>query len=114
MSHLTILPTVLRDRELLISALEALQLAPQRGGFVMGFGGEQHPVDVQIHFESGQRLGWRQQRDGSLELVADLQRVAQGNALPELLGEITRTYAAHLALREASISFSGASIEGVC
>lgn len=114
MSHLTILPTVLRDLELMVSALEALHLEPQRGGTVSGFGGEQQAVDIRIHLEQGGSLGWRQQPDGSLALVADLQKLAHGTAVPGLLAEITRTYATHLALKEASTSFSGATVDFLC
>ena len=114
MSHLTILPTVLRDLDLMVSALNALHLRPHRDGAVTGFAGEQQPVDVHIQLENGHSLGWRQQPDGSLALVADLQKLAQCTALPGLLAEITRTYATHLALREAARSFSGASVDVVC
>lgn len=114
MSHLTILPTVLQDPDLMVSALEALHLNPKRAGAVVGFAGEKQLVDIQIELENGHSLGWRQQPDGSLALVADLQRLARCNALPELLAEITRTYAAHLALREAASSFSEATIDVIC
>lgn len=102
MSHLTILPTVLRDADLLVRALGSLQLNPERGGAVIGFAGEAQPVDVHIRLEDGLRLGWREQRDGSLALVADLERLSRHRALPALLAEVTRTYAVHLALREAA------------
>lgn len=111
MSHLTILPTVLRDADLLVQALGALQLNPQRGGAVIGFAGEAQPVDVHIRLEDGLRLGWREQRDGSLALVADLERLSRNRALPALLAELTRTYAVHLALREAATQLPEASFE---
>ncbi|MFI0403052.1 MAG: DUF1257 domain-containing protein [Cyanobium sp.] len=114
MSHLTILPTVLRDLDLMASALEALHLEPQRDEKLIGFAGEQQPVDLLIQLENGQVLGWRQQSDGSLALVADLQKLTQCTALPRLLAEITRTYATHLALREAATCFAGATVNFVC
>jgi hypothetical protein len=114
MSHLTILPTVLRDADLLVSALEALQLKPQRHGRLLGFAGEEHPVDVQIELDSGLHLGWREQADGSLALVGDLPRLSRSRTLTTLLGTITRTYAARLALREASALLPEAVLELAC
>ena len=114
MSHLTILPTVLRDLDLMMSALNALHLRPERNGTVIGFAGERHSVDVHIQLGNGQALGWRQQPDGSLALVADLQKLASCTAIPALLTSITRTYATHLALREAATSFSRVSVDVSC
>lgn len=111
MSHLTILPTVLREADLLVSALESLQLNPQRNGTVTGFAGERQPVDVHIQMEEGLCLGWRLQGDGALALVGDLQRLSRCQALPALLAEITRSYAAHLALREAALTFPEATVD---
>lgn len=114
MSHLTILPTVLRDADLLVSALQALQLSPQREGTMHGFAGETQPVDVQIRLKDGVCLGWRQQADGSLALVGDLQRISRSTRLTRLIGTITHTYAAHLALRDAATHLSGARLDLVC
>jgi hypothetical protein len=114
MSHLTILPTVLRDLDLMVSALNALHLNPERNQAVIGFAGEEQPVDVHVQLENGQALGWRLQPDGSLALVADLQKLASCTAMPALLTEITSTYATHLALREAASSFSRVTVDVSC
>ena len=111
MSHLTILPTVLRDAALLVSALESLHLNPRRDGTVSGFAGEHQPVDVLIQLHDGLCLGWRRQADGSLGLVGDLQRLSRSNQLAGLLSDITRTYAAHLALQEAAEHLPGVRLE---
>ncbi|MEB3302367.1 MAG: DUF1257 domain-containing protein [Cyanobacteriota bacterium] len=113
MSHLTILPTVLRDVDLLIATLESLQLNPERQGRLKGFAGERQPVDVQIRLAEDVCLGWRHQEDGSLALVGDLQRLSRSTTLPQLLNTITRTYAAHLALREAAAHLDGAVLDVV-
>lgn len=102
MSHLSILPTVLREPDLLMSALASLQLKPQRQGRLVGFAGEEHPVDVLVQLRGGQWLGWRRQADGSLALVADLPRVSRREDVTDLLAAISRAYAARLALREAA------------
>ena len=101
MSHLSILPTVLDDAETLTSALRSLGLEPFSGGAVKGFAGEQQPVAVGVQLAAGHALGWQRQRDGRLALVADLQRLGRSASLQRLLGQITRCYAAHAALRQA-------------
>jgi hypothetical protein len=114
MSHFTTLPTVLRDADLLISALESLQLDPQRDGRLIGFAGEEQPVAVHIRLPAGHCLGWRQEADGSLALVGDLSRLSRCGDLTDLLGSITRAYAARLALREAAAHLPGAVLRVVC
>ncbi|MEB3156892.1 MAG: DUF1257 domain-containing protein [Cyanobacteriota bacterium] len=114
MSHLTTLPTVLRDVDLLVSALDGLLLHPERDGLVIGFAGETVPVAVAITLKGGQRLGWRRESDGSLALVGDLSRLSRRQDLPPLLGRITRAYGARLALRDASSHLPGAELTVVC
>jgi hypothetical protein len=111
MSHLSILPTVLRDTDCLEATLGALDLSWRRGGVLVGFGGEQQRVVLQVRLKDGQPLGWARQQDGSLALVGDLQRISRSTALQKLLGRITRAYAARLALREANQVLPMASIE---
>ena len=101
MSHLTILPTVLRDAEGLAASLVALGHTPIYGGVLNGFAAERQSVLLQVVLPGGERLGWQRHRDGSLALVGDLQR---------LLGAITRRYAAELALRQAASAFPGAQV----
>jgi hypothetical protein len=114
MSHFTTLPTVLRDADLLVSALESLGLDPQRDGKLIGFAGEEQPVAVHIQLADGLRLGWRQEGEGCLALVGDLPRLSRCGELSPLLGAITRAYAARLALREASAHLPGAVLHVVC
>jgi hypothetical protein len=114
MSHLSTLPTVLRDVDLLVSALEGLQWRPERDSEVIGFAGEALAVAVAIRLKDGTRLGWRRENDGSLALVGDLSRLSRCQDLPALLGEITRAYGARLALQEASAHLPGAELTVVC
>ncbi|MFQ6537103.1 MULTISPECIES: DUF1257 domain-containing protein [Aphanothece] len=101
MSHLSILPTVLRDTEGLAASLRALGLTPIRGGSLAGFGGERQPVLLQVALEDDLALGWTRQVDGTLALVGDLQKISRSRSLQELLGCITRGYAARMALAAA-------------
>lgn len=111
MSHLSILPTVLRDAELLASSLEALGHTPRRGGRLTGFAGQAEPVTLQVSLPGGPSIGWRHEPDGSLALVGDLQRLSRSRSLQTLLGRLTRQYAAQLALREAATAFPGAVVQ---
>ena len=101
MSHLSILPTILRDTDCLEATLESLKLDPGRGGHLDDFSGVPIPVELQVSLPGGQLLGWRRQPDGSLALVGDLQRISRSESLQALLGSITRAYAARMALAEA-------------
>jgi hypothetical protein len=67
-----------------------------------GFGGEGQPVELQVRLADGQTLGWCRQGDGSLALVGDLQRISRSRSLQDLIGRITRAYAARKALLEAA------------
>ncbi|MBD2547998.1 DUF1257 domain-containing protein [Microcystis elabens FACHB-917] len=111
MSHLSILPTVLRDAEALAATLTSLDLPWRPGGELVGFGGERQAVTLQLQLRDGQGLGWARQDDGTLALVGDLQRISRNTALQRLLGRITRSYAARAALEEARLAVPTASIE---
>lgn len=110
LSHLTILPTVLRDADGLAASLEALKLSPQWGGELQGFSGEAKPVLLQVCLVGGERLGWIRQGDGSLALVTDLQLLSRAQIAQELLGLITRRYAAEMALRQVTGLCPGAQV----
>ncbi len=53
MSHLSILPTLLRDVDLLADALTDLGQVVQRGGAVEGFAGERVPVLLRLDLPAG-------------------------------------------------------------
>jgi len=110
MSHLSILPTVLRDVRVLAAALEDLGLQPLRGGELHGFADDRERVCLRVQLPEGEWLGWRQQADGSLALVGDLQRLGRSTALQQLIGRITRCYAARQALHSASHDLAGAEL----
>ncbi len=111
MSHLTILPTILRDADRLEAVLIARGLRPVRGGSLPSFPPERQPVELQAELADGLQLGWQRQADGSLGLVCDLQRLSRNQRLERLLGEITRAYAARKALQEAASQLPTAQIE---
>jgi hypothetical protein len=110
MSHLSILPTVLRDATLLAAALEDLGLQPLPAGELRGFADDRQQVCLRVQLPEGPWLGWRRQADGSLALVADLQRLGRSRSLQQLIGRITRRYAARQALHTASLELAGATV----
>ena len=95
MSHLSILPTVLRDAEGLGRCLEAMGFQPIWGGDLKGFAKDYQPVVLQIDLGGDVRLGWSRQQDGSLALVGDLQRLSRCPSVHDLLGQITHRYATY-------------------
>ncbi len=111
MSHLSILPTVLRDADCLAATLQALGYVPERGGHLRGFSGDQERVDVRVTLPEGIPIGWGRLADGSLALVGDLQQLSRSRELQPLLGAITRAYAARLALQQANAALPGAILQ---
>ena len=111
MSHLSILPTVLRDETVLAQALTDLELCPQPAGLLIGFAGEQQPVSLRVQLPDGLQFGWVRQPDGSLALVGDLQRLSRSHAVQQLIGRITRRYAARLALQTAAREMPGTVVQ---
>lgn len=113
MSHLSILPTVLRDAATLASSLDALGLRPELGGWVPGFGADVQPVALRVQLAEGHTIGWQLQDDGCLALVADLQRLSCALPLQRLLRDLTRSYAAHAALEQLASDPALADAEAV-
>ena len=102
MSHLSILPTVLRDVDCLAASLQDLGLQPRRGGQLQGFADERVRVALQVTLNDALSIGWQQQGDGQLALVADLQRASRSLPLQRLLSRLTRAYAVRKALHQVS------------
>ena len=111
MSHLSILPTVLQDERLLAQSLEELGYLVHWGGQLKGFADQREPVTLWVQVTPEQQLGWTRHHDGSLALVGDLQRLGRSHSLQQLVGQITRTYAALRALETAATELSSACVE---
>jgi hypothetical protein len=109
-SHLSILPTVLRDEAHLLAALDDLGLVAERGGHLQGFAADQQAVTLRVRLPEGGHLGWSRSPDGNLALVADLQQLSRSRTLQPLIGRITRQYAARLALAQAHEQVPGATV----
>ena len=111
MSHLSILPTVLTDERLLAQALQELGYAVHWGGQLQGFADQHEAVTLWVQVNPEQQLGWCRQSNGRLALVGDLQRLGRSHSVQQLVGQITRSYAALQALQTAAAELSNASVE---
>ena len=101
MSHLTILPTVITDLELLEEALLAENYLVQRPGLIKAFGQDIYPAELVATDSSGLQMGWRWDADGSLALMLDLGQTRNSAGHKTHLKTILRAYALRSALRSA-------------
>ena len=101
MSHLTILPTVITDLELLEETLLAEHYLVQRPGLIKAFGQDIYPAELVATDSSGLQMGWRWDADGSLALMLDLGQTRNSVGHKTHLKTILRAYALRSALRAA-------------
>ncbi len=101
MSHLTILPTVITDLELLEETLLAEHYFVQRPGLIKAFGQDIYPAELVATDSSGLQMGWRWDADGSLALMLDLGQTKNSAGHKTHLKTILRAYALRSALRSA-------------
>ena len=101
MSHLTILPTVITDLELLEETLLAEHYLVQRPGLIKAFGQDVYQADLVATDSNGLQMAWRWDTDGSLELMLDLGQTKDSAGHKTHLKTILRAYALRSALRSA-------------
>ena len=101
MSHLTILPTVITDLELLEEILLGEHYLVQRPGLIKAFGQDIYGADLVATDRSGLQMGWRWDTDGSLALMMDLGQTKDSAGHQSRLKTILRAYALRSALRSA-------------
>ena len=101
MSHLTILPTVITDLELLEETLLAENYLVQRPGLIKAFGQDIYSAELVATNRSGLQMGWRRDDDGSLALMLDLGQTRNSAGHKTHLKTILRAYALRSALRSA-------------
>jgi len=77
MSHLSILPTLLRDVDLLAEALADLGQVVHRGGAVEGFAGERVPVLVRLDLAGGSLLGSQTQTQSQIQTQTQSKRAVR-------------------------------------
>ena len=111
MSHLSILPTLVTDLDLLEIALQAEGFRVQCGGIVSSFDRHQ-AVDLAAYHPSGLQLGWRRTGDhDQLDLVADLSAPAGSGRTESALRRVLRRYALNTALHDAG-QFDAETVTG--
>ncbi len=107
MSHLTILPTVITDLELLEETLLSQQYLVQRPGLIKAFSQEVYPAELVATDSRGLQMGWRWDSHGSLALMVDLAQSRNSARHQVQLQKILRAYALRSALRSADgLSFN--------
>ncbi|WP_413746405.1 DUF1257 domain-containing protein [Synechococcus sp. MIT S9507] len=103
MSHLSILPTLVTDLDLLEIALRSEGFKVFRRGIVSSFD-THHSVDLAAVHPSGLQLGWRQSDDQPhFDLVADLAAPEGSGQTESALRRVLRRYAMNQAMRHAEI-----------
>ena len=103
MSHLSILPTLVIDLDLLEIALRSEGFMVSRGGVVSSFDHHQ-TVDLAAVHPSGLQLGWRRtDHQPHFELVADLAAPAGSGLTEPALRRVLRRYAMNQAIQQAEI-----------
>jgi|TARA_B100000073_G_scaffold285677_1_gene247223 hypothetical protein len=103
MSHLSILPTLVIDLDLLEVALCSEGFKVSRGGVVSSFDNHQ-TVDLAAFHPSGLQLGWRRSANQPhFDLVADLAAPAGSGLTEPALRRVLRRYAMNQAMRQAEI-----------
>ncbi|MBL6797444.1 MAG: DUF1257 domain-containing protein [Synechococcus sp. BS307-5m-G39] len=101
MSHLSILPTLVKDLDLLASALRAEGFVVEVEGQLSSFG-TQHNVALAATHSMGFDLGWTWNcNHDSLDVVVDLGRPAHSFSVERVLSRVLRRYALQQALRDA-------------
>ena len=101
MSHLSILPTLVKDLDLLASALRAEGFVVEVEGQLSSFG-TQHNVALAATHSMGFALGWTWNcNHDSLDVVVDLGRPAHSFSVKRILSRVLRRYALQQALRDA-------------
>ena len=110
MSHLTILPTLLRSLERLEACLIDEGFRVSRPGVISGFADQAEPVDLVAIAADGHQLAWKRSTDGTLSLIGDLARLSTQPGLSTMLRRITRAYALRQALSDLDPSFSSARV----
>ena len=93
MSHLSILPTVFTRLDLLAQSLQLEGFTLEPRGALPVFGSEPRLLDLLASFNGSRPVGWQQQRDGSILMHGDLQRLSVQIGLSERLQRVSRRYA---------------------
>ena len=109
MSHLTILPTVITDLQLLEETLLSEGYFVQRPGLIKAFGQDIYPAELVATDASGLQMGWRWDSNGSLALMLDLGQTRDSAGYQAHLHKILRAYA----LRKALLAIEGLTFKPI-
>ncbi len=101
MSHLTVIPTLLNDLQVLERALISQGFTVRRPDHIVDFDGKPNFVDISAEANDGKLLAWVRGTDGNLELVIDLFKFSSKKSSNNSLDKILKSYAAIKALEAA-------------
>jgi len=100
MSHFTRVQTKLRNIETVKRAVEDLGYDVVEGGKVRGYGNDRANADLVIRLKGGYDVGFTQNKDGEVMMVADLWGLKIDRT--SFLGQITQRYAYHTVVEQAA------------
>ena len=98
MSHFNTLRSKLIDIGILTSSLRSLGMVVHTDAEVRGSDYQRVRADIVAVLEGGYDLGWTQNSDGSLDLIAALWGVARRHNMAALLNSINQNYAVNQTL----------------
>lgn len=115
MSHFNTLRSKLTDAEILKTSLRDLGIVVQSSADVRGTGGQRTQADIVAVLEGDYDIGWSQNAQGSLDLVADLWGVSIKHNLANLLSSINQRYAVNKTMAQVQRpGLQNANIKVVC
>jgi len=92
MSHFSRIQTQFRERDILIQCLNEMGYQVQPAGLIKGYHG-QEMVDFSIQVERGYGVGFRQNEEGTYDIIADwwgVKGTRQEDLLQRLQGRVNR------------------------
>lgn len=95
-AHFSTLRTKITDSEILKQSLHELGIQVQTDAYVRGGNGLRVSADIVAVLEGQYDIGWSQNSDGSLDLIADIFSISQEQNIRELINKINQKYAANI------------------
>ncbi|MBD2592834.1 DUF1257 domain-containing protein [Nostoc spongiaeforme FACHB-130] len=95
-AHFSTLRTKITDSEILKQSLHELGIKVQTDAYVRGGNGQRVSADIVAVLEGQYDIGWSQNSDGSLDLIADIFSISQEQNIRELINKINQQYAANI------------------
>ncbi len=108
LSHLTILPTVFKQLNLLEASLTNEGFSVLRNVDIIDFEGKNINVDILATKNQHFPISWQKSDDGVISMITDLQRLSRDVEISSTLHKISQSYSLLYATQEALQNFSNA------